>query len=176
MSVLSAQSIRRLGLIQPIEKRTQHESGASFGLSACGYDIRLDQDIVIRPGCFRLASSIEKFHMPTNVVGKVHDKSTWARRGLAVQNTVIEPGWTGFLTLEISCNLLTQEAFYAIWYDSGFMVNLVNPYSVLKRGTPIAQVLFEYLDEATDQPYPKTAKYQNQERGPVAAKNGIGRG
>jgi dCTP deaminase len=31
-------------------------------------------------------------------MGIVHDKSTWARRGLVVQNTVIEPGWHGYQT------------------------------------------------------------------------------
>ena len=34
-------------------------------------------------------------------MGIVHDKSTWARRGLVVQNTVIEPGWHGYLTIEV---------------------------------------------------------------------------
>ena len=39
--------------------------------------------------------------MPRDMVGVVHDKSTWARRGLSVFNTVIEPGWRGKLTLEL---------------------------------------------------------------------------
>jgi dCTP deaminase len=48
-----------------------------------------------------LASAIEEFDMPNNLIGIVHDKSTWARRGLSVFNTVIESGWKGFLTLEL---------------------------------------------------------------------------
>ena len=97
------------------EKR--HGHGVSWGLSEAGYDIRVKQDIVFkeslgefislvdgihtRTGNFTIASAIEKFQMPNNLVGIVHDKSSWARRGLSVFNTVIEPGWHGFLTLEL---------------------------------------------------------------------------
>lgn len=149
MTVLSAQTIRQLcqgpsPVISPFEERTQHEpSGTSFGLSSCGYDIRLDQPITIKPGSFVLASSMEEFRMWPNFVGIVHDKSTWARHGLAVQNTVIEPGWRGFLTLEITNHGRTART--------------------LLRGTPIAQVIFHRLDALTDLPY--SGKYQDQERG-----------
>jgi dCTP deaminase len=93
------------------EKRREH--GVSFGLSEAGYDIRIKQDIEFAAdvfwmdgiwmgeGNFTLASAIEEFHMPSDLVGIVHDKSTWARKGLSVFNTVIEPGWCGFLTLEL---------------------------------------------------------------------------
>lgn len=179
MTILSAQTIRKLELINPLVERQQHESGCSFGLSACGYDVRLDQDITITPGCFVLASTMEQFHMPNNVVGKVHDKSTWARRGLAVQNTVIEPGWTGYLTLEISCNVSFENQFKKLWSgqfqyeDSGISYQ---PFVIIKAGTPIAQIVFEFLDESTEQPYPTNGKYQNQERGVVEARNGVGKG
>lgn len=172
MTILSAQTIRKLRLIDPIVERQQHESGCSYGLSACGYDVRLDQDITITPGCFVLASTMERFHMPTNVVGKVHDKSTWARRGLAVQNTVIEPGWSGYLTMEISCNILTYHEFSTKWDPENWTVPGIEPSVLLKAGTPIAQILFQFLDETTEKPY--NGKYQNQERGVVPAKSGIG--
>ena len=93
------------------DKMRQH--GVSFGLSEAGYDIRIKQDVVFDKsgrgwvdgitdnGNFCLASAIEEFHMPPNLVGIVHDKSTWARQGLSVFNTVIEPSWNGFLTLEL---------------------------------------------------------------------------
>lgn len=176
MTILSAQTIRKLRLIDPIVERQQHESGCSFGLSACGYDVRLDQDITITPGCFVLASTMERFHMPNNVVGKVHDKSTWARRGLAVQNTVIEPGWSGYLTMEISCNIFIGSYFVESW-DLPRLENLGRvPEMILKAGTPIAQILFQFLDEETEQPYPDNGKYQNQERGVVPARSGVGKG
>lgn len=86
--------------------------------------------------------------MPDDVVGIVHDKSTLARRGLALQNTVIEPGWRGFLTLEIS-NHGTEPV-------------------TLTAGTPIAQVLFHRLDHLAANPY--NGKYQDPERGPQKAR------
>lgn len=143
--ILSAQSIqRRQGMITPFEARTHHEpSGCSFGLSSCGYDVRLDQAIVLRPGAFHLASTLEHFDIPADLVGTVHDKSTWARHGLAVQNTVIEPGWRGWLTLEITNH--SKRMFH------------------LLAGTPIAQILFHKLDTPTMMPY--NGKYQDQERG-----------
>lgn len=151
--ILSAQSIRRRkGLITPFFERTIAH-GMSFGLSSCGYDVRIAQRMLLGVGnsygcSFALASTIEHFDMPTNIVGRVHDKSTWARRGLAVQNTIIEPGWRGHLTLELSNNGNEQILF--------------------EEGMPIAQIIFELLDEPTHQPY--TGKYQNQEARPVPAK------
>jgi len=91
---------------------------------------------------------MERFCVPDYIVGFVHDKSSWARRGLAVQNTVIEPGWSGFLTLEISNH--SEEPVY------------------LDKEYPIAQIVFHYLDQATLQPY--SGKYQNQEAGPQSAR------
>ncbi len=149
MTVLSAQTLRYIKPVTPFFERTLHElSGTTYGLSACGYDVRLDQDVLLPPDGFQLASTVEQFTMPRDVVGIVHDKSSWARRGLAVQNTVIEPGWCGYLTLE-----LTNHSKNAI---------------ALHRGTPIAQILFHALDQETDSPY--TGKYQNQERGPQSAR------
>lgn len=161
MTVLSAQSIRWRQPLDPIVDRQQHpESGCSFGLSACGYDIRLDQEVTLWPGEFKLASSLERFQMPDDLVGIVHDKSTWVRRGLMVHNTVIEPGWRGFLTLELAYHVSPPEK---------------RPVRLL-AGTPIAQVVFHFLDHATEQPYPENAKYMDQPRGPVAAKDGDGHG
>lgn len=178
MTVLSAQSIRwlcdadlrprtawpysrrgHLPLVEPFCERTVFH-GSTFGLSPAGYDIRLAQNVRLQAhqrlypenntpnSSFHLASSIEKFSMPDNVIGIVHDKSTWARHGLAVQNTVIEPGWTGFLTLELTM------------HGTG----IVN----IPAGSPIAQVVFHWLDLPTAQPY--AGKYMNQEAGPQPAR------
>ena len=86
--------------------------------------------------------------MPNDVMGVVHDKSSWARRGLTVQNTVIEPGWRGYLTLEL------------VYHGEGELI--------LCYEDPIAQIVFHRLDEITDQPY--TGKYQNQAYGPQEAR------
>ena len=162
--ILSAQTIRKLcnppdfvdrgPLLDPFEERTRF-GGVTFGLSSAGYDVRAEFDEdgiqyerVLESGRFMLASTIERFSMPNDIIGIVHDKSSWARRGLAVQNTVIEPGWSGWLTLELT-NHGSQEL-------------------VIERGVGIAQVIFHKLDLTTDQPY--EGKYQDQRRGPIDAK------
>ena len=158
--------------IEPFCMRTAHEAGMSYGLSACGYDIRIGkinlgafkrgdneragdknwdplgaQHVDLRPGQFILMSSLEHLVMPHDLVATVRDKSTLARQGIALQNTVIEPGWRGFITLEVS-NHGSQTIRLAV-------------------GSPIAQLIFEKLDEPTQQPY--EGKYQDQEDRPVEA-------
>lgn len=56
----------------------------------------------LSPGAFVLAQALEYFKIPRDLVAIVSDKSTWARCGLAVQNTVVDPGFEGDLTLELS--------------------------------------------------------------------------
>lgn len=157
--ILSAQSIALRctfdgGMIEPFVERGV-QNGKSYGLSSCGYDIRIgkikshieDPDhlylSVSRP--FVLASSVERFKIPKDICGIVHDKSSWAREGLAVQNTVLEPGWEGYLTLELS-------------------LHGTNPIRI-NKGDPIAQIIFHKLDEETILPY--VGKYQNQPNRPV---------
>jgi dCTP deaminase len=147
------------------------EHGVSHGLAEVGYDIRIKQDLIFLPnepegpliryaaegpvvtgtyaevqrGRFTIVSAIEEFDMPDDLVGIVHDKSTWARKGLSVFNTVIEPGWKGFLTLELVYN--------------------GNKNMRVLAGSGIAQVIFH----RTAVPRSYTGKYQNQADKPVAA-------
>lgn len=147
--ILSAQSIRKRRPVEPFHERTAHH-GMTYGLSSAGYDVRIRERVVLRPGDFSLASTVERFTMPNDLLARVADKSSWARKGLTVQNTVVEPGWAGFLTLELANhgpNTLKIEA-----------------------GLPIAQIIFELLDEPTEQPY--SGKYQNQPPEPVHAIEG----
>ncbi len=58
--------------------------------------------VILYPGKFILAHTVEYIDMPEDVSGWVKDKSTNARCGLAVQNTVLEPGWRGQVTLEVT--------------------------------------------------------------------------
>lgn len=153
MTVLSAQTIAIRGILTPCEPRTE-EYGLTYGLGPCGYDLRLDLGPrsaparALVPGQFLLAATVERFSMPDDVMGRVCDKSTLARRGLSVFNTVIEPGWRGFLTLEL--------------------VNHGAEPIMLKQGQAIAQVLFEFLDYPTAIRY--EGKYQDQEAGPQPAR------
>ena len=148
-----------VGMFQ--SKRT--ENGVSCGLAEAGYDIRIRQTVAFsRPrnymdfhhtvgealpilGRFALASAMEEFNMPEMLCGVVHDKSTWARQGLSVFNTVIEPGWKGFLTLEL------------VYHG--------NDPLIIPAGSGIAQVLFHQ----TALPASYTGKYQNQADEPVSS-------
>jgi dCTP deaminase len=143
--ILPAQEIRKLrGMVEPFCERTVQE-GMSYGLSHAGYDVRIAESFWLhQDNRFMLASTIEKFEMPNDVVGMVHDKSSWARRGVSLFNTVIEPSWRGFLTLEL--------AYHG------------RPDLFIEAGSPIAQIVFMRLTEPTEQPY--SGKYQNQESGP----------
>lgn len=101
------------------------------------------EDII---GRFTLASAVEKFDMPSRLVGEVKDKSTWARKGLSVFNTVAEPKWKGYLTLEL--------------------VFQGNEPVTIKAGSGIAQVLFALTSEEGDY---GDGKYQNAEDHPQPA-------
>ena len=56
---------------------------------------------VLQPGAFVLCRSVETFTVPEDVVGIVVGKSTYARCGLIVNCTPMEPGWLGELTIEL---------------------------------------------------------------------------
>lgn len=146
--ILSAQSIRRHpGLvISPFcERDVAH--GMSYGLSAAGYDIRIKDEVAVPPGGFVLATTVEYIAVPDDLLVKLADKSSWARRGIAVQNTIFEPGWKGYPTLEIT--------------------NHGREVVVVPASAPIGQLIFHLLDRPTELPY--RGKYQNQPQVPVLA-------
>ena len=126
------------------EKACAH--GVSHGLSEAGYDLRIKQAITLHPlKRFAIASTVERFEMPSDLVAIVHDKSTWARRGISVFNTVIEPGWQGWLTLEL------------VYHGRGIIR--------IPAGAGIAQAIFHRITE----PAAYDGKYQGQEDRPVSA-------
>lgn len=148
--ILSGSTIRRLGIITPHEPRSQAH-GMSYGESYAGYDIRLKKEVWVPEHSLVLGVSLEHFVMPTDVIARVHDKSTNARRGIHVLNTIIEPGWRGFLTVEIGYKRIMHSAFSAL---------------TLPAGCPIAQIIFERIDCETDG---YDGKYQDQPAEPVPA-------
>ena len=162
MPVINGKTLLKKAPILLMVHQKVREHGVSYGLGEAGYDIRLKQEVRFKPGGpggdhvtvgdgepewgrFAIASAMEEFQMPSDLVGIVHDKSTWARQGLSVFNTVIEPGWKGFLTLEL------------VFHGSKELI--------LPAGCGIAQVIFSSL--AHDAAY--EGKYQNQKDDPVAS-------
>lgn len=140
--ILSETTLRKIRPVEPFVEKTIFE-GKSYGLSIAGYDIRIAQDVLLGPKEFALVSSVEKFDMPNDVVGRVCDKSSWLRQGLRVGNTVIEPGWRGYLTMELfNCGSETLR---------------------IRNGTGISQILFERTDLPTTG---YNGKYQDQKPEP----------
>ncbi len=146
MPILSAATIQRLGIVSPcIPSRPLH--GLSGGLSRAGYDIHvhLHRPMTVWPFCPRLAVSVERFSVPADVMGFVTSKSTLARRFLDMPATTLEPGWQGYLTLELVNHSLVPIR--------------------LQPGQPICQVIFLRLDEPAE---PYDGRYQHQPQVPVA--------
>lgn len=152
---ITGELIREYNIIAPHYPRTQSPEGLSFGESLIGYDVRLAQSLVIPPQGFVLGSILEHMVVPLDLVGVVHDKSTNARLGITLQNTVIEPGWEGYLTVEITNHLPNR------WWS-----RYQNTY-VLPSGYPIAQVLFHRVEGKLQKGY--DGKYQHQLPEPVPA-------
>lgn len=146
--IINGQRLLQAAPIKNMLRTKQRLHGVSHGLTEAGYDITIRQTVRLTPlNRFQLASTIEEFDMPRRLVGIVHDKSSWARRGLSVQNTCIEPGWRGFLTLEL------------VYHGSEGLL--------IPEGAGIAQVLFHELIE----PAAYSGKYQDQADRPVGAIN-----
>lgn len=151
----------------PIKNMLDHKvqgDPTSYGLVECGYDIRIKQEVAFSPGMgvtlitasdggiaskrgnFVLGSSIEEFQMPNHLMGRVLNKSTWARKGLdASMTTNIEPGWNGHLTIEL------------LYHGHKDLI--------IPAGSGICQVIFETVSV----PVAYVGKYQNQADKPVEA-------
>ena len=146
--IINGNALLAAAPIKDMVTQKQRTNGFSWGLTECGYDIRIKQDVTLFLGRrFVLASAMEEFDVPNNLMGRVLNKSSWARLGLdASMTTNLEPGWKGFLTLELRY--------------SGIL-----PLRI-KAGTGICQVIFEQIKE----PRIYQGKYQNQADQPVPAK------
>jgi dCTP deaminase len=98
---------------------------------------------IIPPNSFVLSHSVEFFKIPRDIITIVLGKSTYARCGLVVNLTALEPEWEGQVTIEISNTTPTAVKVYA--------------------GEGIAQVIFLRAESICDVSYAdKKGKYQNQ--------------
>lgn len=147
MTIINGSALLRAAPLSPMLATKERAHGVSYGLSEAGYDLRIKQGVTLTPESrFTLASTVERFQMPPDLIGIVHDKSTWARQGLSVFNTVIESGWEGWLTLEL------------VYHGNGLLH--------IPAGAGIAQVIFHRIEE----PASYSGKYQGQPDMPVPAR------
>ena len=144
----------------------------SYGTSSYGYDIRCSDEFkiftninsavvdpkdfdessfvdyqgdvcIIPPNSFALARTIEYFRIPRNVLTICLGKSTYARCGIIVNVTPLEPEWEGYVTLEFSNTTPLPAKIYA---NEG-----------------VAQVIFFEADEPCEVSYKdRRGKYQGQ--------------
>jgi dCTP deaminase len=104
----------------------------------------------IPPHGFVLARSVERFNLPRNVAGVCMGKSTYARLGLVCNTTPLEPGWCGWLTLELSN---TTDLPIRVYVNEG-----------------IAQVMFHEIADPHTSYADRKGKYQDQPAEPTLAK------
>jgi len=133
---------REEGMIEPFVEKQTRDGVISYGLSSYGYDARCSEDFkiftnvdnalvdpknfseqsfvdrrsdicVIPPNSFVLTHTVEYFRIPKDVLVICLGKSTYARCGLIVNVTLLEPGWEGHVTLEISNTTPLPARVYA---------------------------------------------------------------
>lgn len=159
-------------MIEPFESGQVRSGSISYGLSSFGYDIRVapefkvftnvhnlvvdpkkfdersfvdvkGRDCIIPPNSFALARTVEHFRIPRDVLVLCVGKSTYARCGIIVNVTPLEPTWEGYLTLEISNTTPLPARIYG--------------------GEGIAQLVFFQGDEPPEVAYAdRKGKYQGQ--------------
>ena len=129
-------------MIEPFVERQQANGCISYGLSSYGYDARVADEFkiftnvdsaivdpknfdsnsfvdrktdvcVIPPNSFALARTVEYFRVPRDILVICLGKSTYARCGIIVNVTPLEPGWEGHVTLEFSNTTPLPAKIYA---------------------------------------------------------------
>ncbi|MDE2228676.1 MAG: dCTP deaminase [Alphaproteobacteria bacterium] len=160
------------GMIEPFVEKQTRQGVISYGLSSYGYDARVGRDFkiftnvssavvdpknfssesfvdretdicVVPPNSFALASTIEYFRIPRDVLVICLGKSTYARCGIIVNVTPLEPEWEGHVTIEISNTTPLPARIYA--------------------GEGICQFLFFRSDQVCEVSYAdRGGKYQKQ--------------
>ena len=160
------------GMIRPFQKSQTGKGIISYGVSSYGYDMRIADEFkifsgtnapfidpknldqasftdfkgevcILPPNSFVLGRSVEYFRIPRDVLVICLGKSTYARCGIIVNVTPLEPEWEGYVTIEISNTAPVPVRVYA---NEG-----------------IAQVLFLGGAEVCEKSYAdKAGKYQAQ--------------
>lgn len=211
MSVLVDWQIRELSLgksggpppqeplLAPFSEGVSDDGVISYGLTSCGYDLRMGtkamifkstycemidakmmkksrlhrelafkrlfdtlddlqvgEKLIMPPHSYVLVYSHERIHIPRYLVGTCVGKSTYARCGVIVNTTPLEPGWCGHLTIEIGNLTPCQVPLYVM--------------------EGICQMRLDTLDQQPETDYSQKGpggtggKYQNQGAEPVPAR------
>ncbi|MEM1515338.1 MAG: dCTP deaminase [Candidatus Bathyarchaeia archaeon] len=66
-----------------------------------GLDLRIADDIILEGGEAKIVWTLEYIKMPVDLIGFCNIRSTWARTGLIIPLTVVDPGFEGQLAIEI---------------------------------------------------------------------------
>jgi len=133
---------QKTGMIEPFVDAQKRDGIISYGLSSYGYDARVGNDFKIftnvdsavvdpknfaensfvdrttdvcitPPNSFALARTVEYFRIPRDVLVVCVGKSTYARCGIIVNVTPLEPEWEGHVTLEFSNTTPLPAKIYA---------------------------------------------------------------
>ena len=136
------QTAKSDGMIEPFVEKQTRAGSISYGLSSYGYDARVADEFliftnvdnaivdpksfdensfvkrktdvcIIPPNSFALASTVEYFRVPRDIMVICLGKSTYARCGIIVNVTPLEPGWEGHVTLEFSNTTPLPARIYA---------------------------------------------------------------
>jgi dCTP deaminase len=159
-------------MIDPFVENQVRENVISYGVSLYGYDVRIADEYkiftnlnstivdpkhfdpksfvdfkgevcIVPPNSFALGRTIEYFRIPRKTMTICVGKSTYARCGIITNVTPLEPGWEGYITLEVSNTTPLPAKIYS--------------------GEGIAQILFFESDEECLTSYAdKKGKYQGQ--------------
>jgi dCTP deaminase len=173
VGVLPDWQIQRDIKIEPFAEGMPRQGVISYGVSSYGYDVRVGRRFkiftnarcavvdpknfdpasfvdmegdfcLIPPNSFVLGETVEYLVIPRDVIAICVGKSTYARCGIIVNVTPLEPEWCGRVTIEISNTTPLPAKIYA--------------------GEGIAQILFLRTDAPCKTSYAdKLGKYQNQE-------------
>lgn len=130
------------GMIEPFVETQKRQGVISYGLSSYGYDARVSDEFkiftnvdsavvdpkqfspdsfvtrrapvcIIPPNSFALAHTVEYFRIPRDILVICLGKSTYARCGIIVNVTPLEPEWEGEVTIEISNTTPLPAKIYA---------------------------------------------------------------
>ena len=144
MTVLSDKEI--LNALKTGELKLE-PSDLSACLNPAGYDLRCSKDVVLNPREYVLVATLETVELELNLVAFMHIRSSLAREGIIGSFAVIDPGFRGQLTLQLT-NISDKEIKF-------------------NKGERIVQIVFHHLSSTAKKGY--NGSYQNS-KGIVTSK------